>query len=259
MAAGCNNKNDEGEATLEPVWQDEFSIDGSIDRAKWTYDLGTGIEIFGRPGWGNNELQYYTDRPENVRVEDGELLITARRESFNNSSYTSARILTKGLFARTYGRFEARILLPFGRGIWPAFWLLGNDSNGTVSWPDIGEIDIMEYRGQEPQVIHGSVHGPGYSGGNAVSDRYVLTNSRFDTEYHVFAVEWGPDFIKYYVDEILYNTITPEDVNGDWVFNDNSFYILLNVAVGGSFVGPPNSGTPFPQTMKVDYVRVYAD
>lgn len=259
ITPGCDKNNDPEETYTNIVWQDEFDQAGSPDTELWSYDIGTGEEIFGQPGWGNNEQQYYTDRPENIKIEDGMLQITARRESFESSSYTSAKILTRGIFETTYGRFEARIMLPFGQGIWPAFWLLGDDSGGTVSWPQIGEIDIMEYRGQEPLVVHGTVHGPGYSGGNAVTDRYQLSNARFDTEFHVFAVEWGPDFIKYYVDDTLYNEITPEDVGGEWVFNDNTFYIILNVAVGGSFVGPPNASTPFPQTMLVDYVRVYKE
>lgn len=256
LMMGCDNNNEPEQTYTTVVWQDEFDQNGSPDDDNWVYDIGTGVEIFGQPGWGNNELQYYTDRPENIVVEDGMLRITARQESFEGSSYTSSRILTQTKFERTYGRFEARIQLPFGQGIWPAFWLLGDDSGGTVSWPQIGEIDIMEYRGQEPLVVHGSVHGPGYSAGNAETARYTLTNGRFDTEFHVFAIEWEPDEIRYYVDDTLYNTITPEDVSGEWVFNDNTFYIILNVAVGGSFVGPPNSSTPFPQTMLVDYVRV---
>ncbi|MCP9292973.1 glycoside hydrolase family 16 protein [Gracilimonas sediminicola] len=258
LASGCIN-DDANKKEKEIVWQDEFDGSGSLNSDYWSYDIGTGVEIFGRPGWGNNELQYYTDRPENVRINDGFLEITAREESFEGSDYTSARILTRGKFEKTFGRFEARIKLPFGQGIWPAFWLLGDDSNGTVNWPQIGEIDIMEYRGQEPTIVHGSVHGPGYSAGEAVTDSYVLSNSRFDTDFHFFAIEWGPDFIKYYVDDELYNEINPGDVNGEWVFNDNTFYIILNVAVGGSFVGSPNSRTPFPQTMVVDYVRVYAE
>lgn len=256
---GCDSNNEPEETYTNIVWQDEFEQDGSPDAALWNYDIGTGEEIFGQPGWGNNEQQYYTDRTDNIRVKDGMLEITAREESFEGSNYTSAKILTRDLFETTYGRFEARIMLPFGQGIWPAFWLLGDDSGGTVSWPQIGEIDIMEYRGQEPTIVHGSVHGPGYSAGNAVTDRYQLTNGRFDTEFHVFAIEWGPDFIKYYVDDTLYNEITPEDVGGEWVFNDNSFYIILNVAVGGTFVGSPTNATPFPQTMLVDYVRVYEE
>lgn len=257
LSLGCGDQNDVDDSYTTLIWEDNFDVDGSPDPELWSYDIGTGVEIFGQPGWGNNEQQYYTDRPENIKVEGGMLHMTARKEFFEGSNYTSAKILTRGIFERTYGRYEARILLPFGRGIWPAFWLLGDDSGGSVIWPQIGEIDIMEYRGQEPTVIHGSVHGPGYSAGRAVTDTYLLTGSRFDTEFHLFAIEWGPDFIQFYVDDVLYNEITPDDVNGEWVFNDNAFYIILNVAVGGTFVGPPNDSTPFPQTMLVDYVRVY--
>ncbi|WP_340106314.1 glycoside hydrolase family 16 protein [Rhodohalobacter sp. 8-1] len=255
---GCATNNEEEEnGFTEVVWQDEFDVDGSVDADNWAFDLGTGEAIFGRPGWGNNEQQYYTDRPENIQVKDGLLHITAREESFQGSQYTSARILTKGLFEKTFGRFEARIQLPFGQGIWPAFWLLGDDSDGTVIWPQIGEIDIMEYRGQQPTIVHGSVHGPGYSAGQAETATYRLPSGRFDTGFYLFAIEWGPDFIKYYVDDVLYNEITPDDVSGEWVFNSNSFHIILNVAVGGTFVGPPSDQTPFPQTMLVDYIRVY--
>ncbi len=232
------------------VKADEFNVDGAPDDAMWTYEIGTGIG-----GWGNNELQYYTDQPENVKVEDGMLHITAQKEIFMGSSYTSARIVTKGLFEQAYGRFEARIQLPWGRGLWPAFWLLGADC-GDVAWPQCGEIDIMEYRGQDPTIIHGSVHGPGYSASEAVTKRYELANDRFDTGFHIFGIEWGPNYINYYVDDVLYNQITPEDVPGKWVY-DQPFYIILNVAVGGSFVGTPNSQTIFPQTMLVDYVRIY--
>jgi len=256
---GCGDQNEPEGKFTNLVWSDEFNTDGPVDPERWIFDIGTGAEI-GLPGWGNQEQQYYTDRPENIKVEGGMLHITARRESFNGSNFTSAKILTRGLFETTFGRFEASIKLPFGQGIWPAFWLLGNDSNGTVIWPQIGEIDIMEYRGQQPTVIHGSIHGPGYSAGNAVTDSYQLSNARFDTRFHVFAVEWGPDYIDFYVDDELYNTITPADVgSNEWVFNDNTFYIILNIAVGGTFVGPPNDGTPFPQTMLVDYVRVYSE
>ncbi len=234
------------------VMQDNFDTNGAPDSTIWGYDIGTGEN-----GWGNNELQYYTDRPENIKIEDGMLHITARQESYEGSGYTSARILTKGLFETTYGRYEARIKLPWGQGIWPAFWLLGDDSDGSVVWPQIGEIDIMEFRGQEPTVIHGSVHGPGYFAGEAITKSYDLKNDRFDTGFHIFGIEWGPNYINFYVDDVLYNQITPEDVTGEWVFNDNSFYIIMNVAVGGSFVGSPNGETVFPQTMLVDYVRVY--
>lgn len=250
MLFGCSNDGEQTVATFtELVMQDEFDTDGAPNSALWDNNIGTGVD-----GWGNNELQYYTDREENVEVQNGFLIITAKEESFEGSSYTSARLLTKDLFEQTYGRFEARIRLPYGQGIWPAFWLLGADDEEV--WPQIGEIDIMEYRGQEPTRIIGSVHGPGYSGGEAISKSYTLENDRFDTGFHVFGIEWGPDYINFYVDDVLYNQITPDDVTGEWVF-DQPFYILMNVAVGGSFVGSPNAETIFPQTMLVDYVRVY--
>jgi beta-glucanase (GH16 family) len=216
--------------------------------------LGTGNSVTGA-GWGNNELQYYTKRTENVKVENGYLLITAQKESYNESSYTSARLTTKGKFDQAYGRFEARIRLPYGQGMWPAFWLLGANID-QVGWPKCGEIDIMEYRGQEPTKLLGTVHGPGYSGGASITKSYSLLNDRFDTGFHIFGIEWGPEYINYYVDNVLYNQITPSDVTGEWVF-DHPFYIIINLAVGGNFVGNPNSQTVFPQTMLVDYVRVY--
>lgn len=238
----------------ELVMQDEFTTDGAPNSTIWTYDLGTGNSDTGA-GWGNNELQSYTNRTENVKVENGYLLITAKKESFNGASYTSARLTTKGLFEQAYGRFEARIRVPYGQGIWPAFWLLGANCD-EVTWPQCGEIDIMEYRGQEPTTVLGSVHGPGYSGANAITKSYSLLNDRFDTGFHIFGIEWGPDYINYYVDDVLYNQITPSNVKGEWVF-DHPFYIIINLAVGGNFVGAPNSETVFPQTMLVDYVRVY--
>jgi beta-glucanase (GH16 family) len=236
------------------VMQDEFTKEGAPDNTIWGYDLGTGNSDTGA-GWGNNELQSYTNRTENVKVENGYLLITAKKESVNGASYTSARLTTKGKFEQAYGRFEARIRLPYGQGMWPAFWLLGGNID-EVGWPQCGEIDIMEYRGQEPTKVLGTVHGPGYSGGASISKSYSLLNDRFDTDFHVFGIEWGPKYINYYIDDVLYNQITPADVPGEWVF-DHPFYIVINLAVGGSFVGAPNAQTIFPQTMLVDYVRVY--
>jgi len=251
IISSCSTDETQTVATFtDLVMQDEFNTDGHPDNSIWGFDLGTGTN-----GWGNNELQYYTDRTENITVQNGVLIISAKEESFAGSNYTSARILTKGKFEQTYGRFEARIRLPYGQGMWPAFWLLGDESNAD-SWPDIGEIDIMEYRGQNPTTILGSLHGPGYSGGLAITKSYTLKNDRFDTGFHVFGIEWGPEYINYYVDDVLYNQITPADVPGDWVF-DHPFYIIINLAVGGDFVGPPNNETMFPQTMLVDYVRVY--
>lgn len=246
--------------TIEPkewrlVWSDDFDGEAgqAIDPAKWTYDIGTGDN-----GWGNQELQYYTDHPENVSLDGtGNLVITARREAFAGSPFTSARIKTQGLFEQAYGRFEARIRTPHGPGMWPAFWLLGANID-EVSWPQCGEIDVMELRGQEPNKIAGSVHGPGYSGGDAISSDFALENNRFDLDYHVFAIEWGVDYIDYFVDDFLYQRITPGDVTGEWVY-DHPFFIIINVAVGGNYVGFPTSETPLPQPMEIDWVRVYEE
>jgi len=249
----CDTEETQTVTTFNNLFMaDEFDTDGAPNPNIWSYNIGTG-----QNGWGNNELQYYTDRPENVKVQNGVLLITARKENYEGSSYTSARLLTKGKLEQTYGRYEARIRLPWGQGIWPAFWILGDDNNGTEIWPQIGEIDIMEYVGDEPSRVFGTVHGPGYSGGGSVSKSYTLENARFDTGFHVFGIEWGPNYINFYVDDKLYNRITPDDVPGEWVFNRGPFYIILNLAVGGNLPGSPNDETVFPQTMLVDYVRVY--
>ena len=248
--SGCEDDTQTVVNFTNLVLAEEFDTNGAPNSTVWDYDIGTG-----QNGWGNSELQYYTDSERNVTVQNGNLLITARKESSQGSSYTSARLLTRDKFEQRYGRFEARIKLPWGQGIWPAFWMLGADI-GSNPWPQAGEIDIMEFRGQDPTTVLGSVHGPGYSGGNAISKSYTLNNDRFDTGFHIFGIEWGPDYVNYYVDDVLYNQITPADVTGEWVF-DKPFFILMNLAVGGTFVGAPNSSTVFPQTMVVDYVRVY--
>ncbi|RZN84829.1 MAG: glycoside hydrolase family 16 protein [Winogradskyella sp.] len=260
--SSCNTDEAQTVATFDNlVLEDNFNNDGTIDTTIWNFDIGDGTAQ-GIPGWGNNELQYYTDRSDNATVENGFLLITAKQEEFNGAQYTSARLQTKNKFQQQYGRFEARIRLPYGQGMWPAFWLLGDDSDGSI-WPQIGEIDIMENVGDEPIQIFGTVHGPGYSGAESVSKSYTLEGSRVDTEFHVYGIEWGPNYINYYIDDVLYNQITPEDIDeatngqGEWVFNDRPFYIILNLAVGGNLPGPPNAETEFPQTMLVDYVRVY--
>lgn len=233
------------------TWQDEFDVDGAPNSANWDYNIGGN-------GWGNNELQYYTDRFENVKVEDGMLHITAIQEDYEGSGYTSARLVTKGLFEQKYGRFEARMKLPFGKGMWPAFWLLGSDID-TNQWPNCGEIDIMENGGSQPTIVSSAVHGPGYSAGNAIVKEYEFENTRVDTEFHIYGIEWGSDYINYYVDDVLYNQITPDDVTGDWVFNKGPFFIIINLAVGGNFDGYPNEDTVFPQSLMVDYVRVYQE
>lgn len=230
---------------------DRTSATDSLPNPKiWSYNEGRGSD-----GWGNNELQYYTDRPENVVLKDGMLVITANQESYMGAGYTSGRILTKDSLSIKYGRIEARVKLPWGKGLWPAFWMLGTDID-TVGWPQCGEIDIMEYLGDNPTTAFGSVHGPGYFGGTAITKEYTLEGERFDTGFHIFGVEWGENYINYYIDDVLYNQITPADVTGEWVFN-KPFFIILNVAVGGNFPGSPTAETVFPQKMLVDYVKIY--
>lgn len=239
------------ERNFELVWSDEFDGDsGTAPNAlKWTYDLGTG-----QNGWGNNELQTYTSSSQNVMLDgNGNLLIRAQKD--NTGRYTSARLKTEGLFSQKYGKIEARIKTPTGAGMWPAFWMLGNNIR-TIGWPTCGEIDIMEQKGKFSNITYGTIHGPGYSGGQAVSGPYALQNGRFDDDFYVYAVEWSETKIDFFVNNYLYKRITPADASGEWVFNQ-SFFLLLNVAVGGNFGGAPNDNTPFPGTMTVDYVRVY--
>lgn len=231
--------------------QEEFDVDGALDESIWGYEEGTGVN-----GWGNNELQHYTNRADNVVIEDGMLKITAIKEAYEGAEYTSARLLTKGKFEQQYGRVEARIKLPSGKGLWPAFWMLGSNFD-VVGWPQCGEIDIMENKGSEPTIVAGSLHGPGYSGGNPVTKQFQLTNDRFENDFHIFGIEWTKDYVNHYVDGVLYNHIIRDDVPGEWVF-DQPFYIILNLAVGGNFDGAPTDATIFPNQMLVDYVRVYA-
>jgi beta-glucanase (GH16 family) len=237
----------------ELVWSDEFDgPEGQLpDPRWWNFDVGTD--------WGNQQLEYDTDRPENASLDgNGNLAITARRESFMGRSYTSARITTAGRFEQAYGKFSARIKLPLGQGYWPAFWLLGSDFE-TVGWPQSGEIDVMEYRGQEPTVVHGTVHGPGYSAGRGVSARYAIPSGRLDDDFHVYSVEWEEGVIRWYLDDELFHVVTRTTVQGrgDWVF-DHPFYIILNVAIGGTFSGgAPTPDVRFPQSMLVDWIRVY--
>lgn len=239
----------------ELVFEDNFDINGALNSTVWNYEIGRGP---GNDGWGNNELQYYTDRPENIIIENGMLKITAIKALYLGSSFTSARITTKGKYEKKYGRFEARMKLPSGKGLWPAFWMLGNNID-TATWPLCGEIDIMENKGSQPTIISSAIHGPGYSGGNPAFKSYTFANSRVDTEFHIYGIEWGPKYINFYVDDVLYNQLTPQSTNvtGEWVFDENPFFMLLNLAVGGNFDGAPAASTTFPQTMLVDYVRVY--
>ena len=248
------------EPTYTLRWADEFDgAAGNVpDQAKWNYDVGGN-------GWGNNELETYTRRIDNAYLDgDGHLNIKVIKETLRGPdvierNYTSARLLTKGRFTQRYGRIEARIKIPFGQGIWPAFWMLGADIDG-VGWPACGEIDIMEIVGREPSVNHGSLHGPGYSGGSPITGTYTLpAGQKFADDFHTFAIEWEPTAVRFYVDGNLYQTKQPADASGKrWVF-DHPFFVILNVAVGGNFPGNPDNTTTFPQTMIVDYVRVYSD
>lgn len=240
------------------VWGDEFNgPDGSaVDSSKWAMETGGG-------GWGNQELEYYTARPQNAFLQGGNLVIKVLEEKYTGAdgvtrNYTSTRLKTQGKFAQKYGRFEARIKIPRGQGIWPAFWMLG-DNIDTVQWPECGEIDIMENIGKEPSIVHGTIHGPGYSGDKGIGSPYSLAgDGRFADDFHVYAVEWEPEAIRFYVDDHLYATRTPAELpkGTKWVY-DHPFFILLNVAVGGPWPGSPDATSTFPQTMLVDYVRVY--
>lgn len=229
------------------VWHDEFEAP-EINADYWTHEIGGG-------GWGNAEWEYYTDLPTNSFIEDGRLVIQALEELTGGRPYSSARLITRDKVEVEYGRVEARIQLPYGQGIWPAFWMLGNDIF-RKAWPTAGEIDIMEHIGREPNIVYGTVHGPGYAGGNGISASYDLGRPAAD-DFHVFAIEWEPEEIRWYIDDVQYHTVTPDDVPGDWVY-DHPFYLLLNVAVGGRWPGYPDETTTFPQRMLVEYVRVYA-
>jgi len=235
----------------ELAWSDEFAqTDGSVPNPdNWGYDLGGS-------GWGNGELQYYTRSTNNARIESGHLVIEAHQESMGGRSFTSARLVTKRKWAWTYGRIEARIKVPSGQGMWPAFWMLGADID-AVGWPACGEIDIMENIGREPRIVHGTIHGPGYSGSGGVGGSHTV-QTNLANAFHVFAVEWEPNVIRWYLDDHHYFTATQDSIgNSTWAFDDRHF-ILLNVAVGGGWPGPPDETTVFPQRMEVDYVRVYA-
>ncbi len=269
FACGCHVYRDSLPPTPPPptqgytlVWSDEFNgPDGTApDSSKWTYDLGG-------KGWGNGELECYTNRLQNAHIQSGNLVITAQQESASfacsdgaSNNYTSARLKTQGLFSQAYGRFEARIKIPAGQGVWPAFWMLGNDIT-SVGWPACGEIDIMENIGREPGTVHGSLHGPGTASRTSdLTSIFTLpAGQAFSNDFHLYAVEWEPGVVRFYVDTNLYATFTQSrwPARGTWVF-DHPFFILLNVAVGGTWPGSPDNTAQFPQPMLVDYVRVYA-
>ena len=237
------------------VWSDEFNqTNGAApDPTKWTYDLGAG-------GWGNGELENYTARTNNVRIENGKLVIEARQENYLGSSYTSARLKSQGKVSWTYGRIEARIQIPRGQGMWPAFWMLGTNIDGGVPWPTCGEIDIMENIGREPTLVHGTVHGSGYSGGNGIGGPCALPGgAAYADNFHVYAIEWTANQIKWFMDGQQYFSVNPGSLppGATWVYKQPEF-LLLNLAVGGGWPGNPDGTATFPQRMTVDYVRVYS-
>lgn len=250
----------------ELFWSDEF--DGSVlDPRKWTAEIGNGAEK-GIPGWGNGELQYYTDSPNNVFIQDGKLIIRAQKEQKTftvngqayTTDYTSARLITDGKFATAYGKIEGRMKLPSGQGFWPAFWMLGQNIN-TVGWPNCGEIDILEYIGSKVTEINGTVHGP-VTAGPGINHK-IDTGIDMSQDFHTYSIEWDEDEVEFYVDDILYHIVNKDEVaveNGptEWVY-DHEHFLILNLAVGGTWPGAPNSETVFPSQLEVDYIRVYKD
>lgn len=250
-------------AQAEPTgltWSDEFNRKAGTppDTRKWKYDIGGH-------GWGNGELQYYTNATNNAAHDGkGNMVITARRVTNSSLSchygpcqYTSARLLTAERFAQEYGRFTARIKIPGGQGMWPAFWMLSSNI-AADPWPNSGEIDVMENIGKEPGTVWGSLHGPGYSGANAAHASYTLPDGRaFSSDFHVFTVDWAPDSVTWYVDGVQYSRKTAADIGGNPWVADDPFFLLLNLAVGGYWPGSPDATTTFPKQMLIDYVRVY--
>ncbi len=230
--------------TSSLIWSDEFDTPGSPDPAKWGYDIGTGSG-----GWGNNELEYYTNRTDNAIVSGGTLKIIAKRESFSGSAFTSARLLTKDKFSFKYGKVEVRAKLPAGVGTWPAIWMLGGNIN-TVGWPSCGEIDIMEHRGSHLNTIGAALHHPGHSGGNP--DVGTVTIPNVTTAFHKYTVEWSATTIKFLVDDVPFFTFAN---TASIPFNHN-FFLILNVAMGGNYGGPVDAAFT-TAAMEVDYVRVY--
>ena len=246
-------------AAYSLTWSEEFNGPAGTPPAPRTWQPETGGH-----GWGNSELQYYTGETANAALDGaGNLAITAARPDarlarlrYDGCQYTSARLTSKNLMSFRYGLMQAKIKLPHGRGIWPAFWMLGSNID-QAGWPGCGEIDVMENFGTNPAVLHGTVHGPGYFRASGITAS-LNTGSPLCDDFHQYSVCWEPGRLRWYADRTLYHTVTPADLRGNpWVF-DHDFYLLINVAVGGRFCGHPDQSTDFPQTMLVDYIRVYS-
>lgn len=235
----------------ELYWDEEFNYNGIPDSSKWSYDVGG-------QGWGNNELQYYTKASsKNVEVSNGTLKLKAIREKMDNRDYTSARLLTKDKADFTYGKVEIRAKLPAGRGLWPAIWMLGTNIK-TVPWPDCGEIDIMEHVGFEKDSVFGTIHTKAYNHViGTQKTRAIFINDPY-TSFHIYSVEWTPEHVDFYLDNIIYNHFENEHkTTAEWPF-DSPFFLVLNLAIGGNWGGKEGiDKTIFPATMEVDYIRVY--
>jgi|WetSurMetagenome_2_1015567.scaffolds.fasta_scaffold47118_2 beta-glucanase (GH16 family) len=235
------------------IWRDEFT-GAALNTADWTYEIGNGCP--NNCGWGNNESEYY--RSENTSIVSGNLVITAKKQDYEGFNYTSSRIVTKGKQQFKFGRIDIRAALPEGQGIWPAIWMLGSNED-AVGWPACGEVDIMELTGDTPNRVVGTVHyGTNLAQHqfNSVS-KFAASNDSYQDKYHVYSINWENNLIQFLVDDEVYSTITPADLNGQpWPFN-KYFFFIFNVAVGGNWPGYPDSSTKFPQYMIVDYIRVF--
>lgn len=231
------------------VWNDEFD-NKTINSNSWTFESGNNN------GWGNNELEYYTDRSQNVFVSNGNLIIEARKEQYNGYNYTSTRMITKNKKVFKYARVDMRAKMPKGKGIWPALWMLGNNID-QVNWPACGEIDVLEYLGHETNKIYGTLHwGANTAAHASKGTNYTLSSGGFDQEFHVYSLLWKQDEIKVLVDDKLYLTVVASDIAGSNPFNSN-FFFIFNLAVGGNWPGSPDATTTFPQRLVVDYIRVF--
>jgi beta-glucanase (GH16 family) len=238
------------------VWSDEFNYKGTPDTTKWTYDLGDGCPNV--CGWGNHELEYYTNDLNNVRVENGNLIIEARKENKDGKQYTSSRILSRKKGDWTYGRFEIRAKLPKGLGTWPAIWMLSTDWK-YGGWPESGEVDIMEHVGYDPGVIHGTIHTEAFNHRKQTQKEGKITIPDAQDAFHVYVVDWNKDQMRFYVDDKLYHTVDRNagDTFKEWPF-DQRFHLIMNIAVGGDWGGSKGvDENIWPQQMLIDYVRVY--
>lgn len=254
LLIGCSNPSENSDYSL--VWSDDFE-ESELDSTKWDFQTGTG-EQFGLNGWGNNELQYYTEGTHNTSIENGILAIEARIEEYESMNYTSAKLLTQNKADWLYGKFEIRAKVPETQSVWPAIWMLPAKSH-YGGWPRSGEIDIMELLGHQPDTVYGTAHYGNSSDDKGHNSKPITLNNGadFSDDFHSYEVEWTPDTLRWKLDGDLYHTLAKSDLEPfNWPF-DQPFYLILNVAIGGNWPGNPDETTRLPQRMEVDYVRVY--